>query len=107
VVDLETEIVPAPAITIGRESDRLGGNGRIEVGKMQATEISLSYTENFLEGRPLDPGQECFYKLVELNVAQAADTTYWVVDNTPEADRCEEPGGNIQWTMNFRRRQDP
>jgi hypothetical protein len=107
ITDSETTLSPAPAITLGRESDRLSGRGRVPVGKMQATEISLTYTEAFLQGTPLGAGQECFYKLVERNVAQAAGTTYWVMENTPEADRCEEPGGNIQWVANFRQREVP
>lgn len=105
--DVVSELTPAPAITLGKENDRLGGRGRISVGSMQATEVSLTYTQSFLQGYPLTTGQECFYKLEELNSSQGATITYWTLVNTPEADRCEEPGGNIQWILNFRMREEP
>lgn len=95
------EILPVPAIQLGGEPDRLFGRGRQQDDSMRASEVSLSYTENFLEGQPLTAGQECYYKLIELNAAQASDTTYWIMLRRPEADRCETTSGNIQWKMIF------
>lgn len=98
----EVEILPAPAITFGTRDDRLEGNGRVDTGKMIATEVSLTYQEMYLQGYPLSAGQECYYRLVEMH-AQGASTTYWVLSTTPEADRCEEVNGNIQWVLSFMR----
>lgn len=96
------EITPAPAITLGKAPDPLNGRGRVEVGSMVASEVSLSYTEAQLMPA-LTAGQELYYRLVEANPAQAYHTTYWVLSGNPEADRCETPAGNIQWILSFRR----
>lgn len=96
------EITPAPAITLGKARDALSGRGRIEVGSMIAMEVSLGYSEADLQPT-LTAGQELYYRLVEKNADQGASTTYWILSATPEADRCETPGGNLQWILNFTR----
>ncbi len=93
--DLVTLITPTPKIKFAGE-DRLFPHGREDNRTMSATEISLTYTENFLQGDPKLPGQECFYKLMERN-GQGADTTYWILVSTPEVIRDE-----ICWTLHFK-----
>jgi hypothetical protein len=98
----QQEITPAPAIALADSRDALNGRGRVEVGSMEATEVSLTYEQTYLMP-VLYPGQECYYKLVEMNVPQAQRTTFWILKNSPEADRCETVNGNIQWIMRFTR----
>jgi hypothetical protein len=98
-----TEITPAPAITLGKSRDAMNGRGRVEVGSMVASEISLSYTEADLQPT-LTSGQELYYRMVEMN-DHGAHTTYWHLMATPEADRCETPSGNLQWILSFQRAQ--
>lgn len=98
------EITPAPAITLGKSKDSLNGRGRVEVGSMFASEVSLTYSQSDLMPT-LTAGQELYYKLVEMNTPQGASTTYWILTTAPEADRCETPGGNAQWLLNFTRAQ--
>lgn len=96
------EILPIPAIALGKTKDPVNGWGRVPSGTMTATEVSLRYTESFLHP-VLSAGQELYYCLVELNTAQGAANSYWILSTIPEADRCETAGGNIQWLMNFTR----
>lgn len=99
-----TEITPAPAITLGKSRDSLSGRGRVERGSMVASQVSLSYSESDLYPA-LTAGQELYYRLVEMNAEQGASTSYWTLESAPEADRCETPGGDLQWTINFTRAQ--
>lgn len=98
------EITPAPAIVFNKARDSLNGRGRVEVGTMEASEVSLTYSESYLFPT-LTAGQELYYRLVERNAAQATGTSYWILTSKPEADRCETTSGNIQWIMNFVRAQ--
>lgn len=93
--DLETEITPTPRIKF-TGGLRLDVNGLVDDRKMKASEISLTFTENFLQGDPKTAGQECFYKLVERN-SQGADTTYWQLVDIPECNRDE-----INWLLEFK-----
>lgn len=95
--DEETKLVPPPMVKF-RGGDALTRGGRHDDRSMVATEVSLAYTENWLEGQPLQPGQECFYKLVERNETTEADTTYWILSAVPEALRDE-----ICWRLEFKR----
>lgn len=92
--DLETLITPTPQIKFSGK-DQLFPHGRNDHRTMEATEISLTFTENFLQGEPKAAGQECFYKLVERN-GQEADTTYWILNATPEVMRDK-----ICWKISF------
>lgn len=98
----EIEITPPPAITLSKAKDALTGRGRVEVGTMTASEVSLAYSEATLQP-VLTAGQELYYRLVEKTPAQGQHTTYWTLAATPEADRCETVGGNVQWILNFTR----
>jgi hypothetical protein len=93
--DVITKIYPTPMIKFSGELE-LQPHGLEDQRKMTASEVSLTYQENFLQGHPLVAGQECFYKLVERN-GQGADTTYWILSNIPWVDR-----GNIQWVLEFK-----
>lgn len=92
--DEETLIQPTPSVTFTGKLE-LDKHGLVDRRTMKATEISLTYTENFLQGDPKVAGQECFYKLVERN-SQGADTTYWVLRNIPRCKREE-----ICWELEF------
>lgn len=92
--DVETLITPTPHIEFSGGL-RLEHHGLTDKRKMKAKEVSLTFTENFLQGTPKLAGQECFYKLVERN-GQAADTTYWIMINTPLVARDE-----INWELEF------
>lgn len=94
--DVETLITPTPRIEFKGDLE-LEGHGLVDKRTMKAYEISLTFTENFLQGHPLLAGQECIYKLVERN-SQGADTTHWIMTNIPLVDR-----GEIQWILEFRR----
>lgn len=98
-VDVETLMTPTPKIVF--EGDlRLDPNGLVDARKMTATQISLTFTENFLQGDPKSAGQECFYKLVERN-SQSADTTYWTLINVPVAMR-----NKLGWQLECRAKQN-
>lgn len=92
--DVLTKIYPTPKIEFTGKLD-LQPHGLEDQRRMKASEISLTYQENFLQGHPLAANEECFYKLVERN-SQGADTTYWILINIPLVDR-----GNIQWILEF------
>lgn len=95
----EMEILPRPAIEIGSNRDQMNGFGRVRTGKMTATEISLTYTEADLFPS-LTAGQELYYRLVDLNTHEQANT-YWHLDKIPDPDRCETVNGNLQWIADF------
>lgn len=95
--DLETLLSPPPMVKF-TGGDKLERGGKVDARTMTATEVSLSYTEDWLQGEGLVAGQECFYKLVERNSTTAADTTYWIMSAIPEAQRDE-----INWILKFRR----
>lgn len=97
-VDVATKLSPPPMIKF-QGGDVLERGGRDDQRTMTATEVSLSYTENWLQGDPKSSGQEVFYKLVERNSTTAADTTYWILTAVPEAMRDE-----ICWILKFRNR---
>jgi len=93
--DSETLIGPTPKIEFSGEY-KLEPYGLTDERKMKATQVSLTYTESFLQGRPLAAGQECFYKLVERN-GQGAATTYWVLSNVPLVER-----NKVFWELEFK-----
>ncbi len=92
--DVNTVIYPTPRIEL-TGSQRLEIHGRVDDRKMRASEVSLTYTENYLQGDPKAAGEECFYMLVERN-AQGADTTFWQLTTVPKAMRDE-----INWVLEF------
>lgn len=94
-IDADTLITPTPKIEF-TGADSLNKFGRSDDRKMKASEISLTFTESFLEGTGLVAGQEVYYKLVERN-GQGAATTYWILDRTPLVARDE-----INWVLEFR-----
>ncbi len=95
--DDSTLLSPPPMIKFAG-GDALERGGRHDDRTMTAVEISLSYTENWLQGADRVAGQEVFYKLVERNATTEADTTYWQLTAVPEAVRDE-----IYWKLQFRR----
>lgn len=96
--DDETELSPPPMIKFAG-GDKLERGGKFDSRTMTATEVSLSYAEDWLQGDPKAAGQEVFYKLVERNSTTFAGTTYWVLTAVPEAMRDE-----ICWKLSFRSR---
>lgn len=96
--DLETLMTPTPRIKFYRQNEgwRLDPNGLTEDRRMRATEISLTFQEDFLQGEPRAANQECFYKLVERN-GQGADTTYWILAAVPLVVRDE-----VFWQLDFK-----
>jgi hypothetical protein len=92
--DVVTLITPTPKIEF-EGGFRLDPNGLVDERKMKATGVSLTFTENFLQGDPKTSGQECFYKLVERN-GQGADTTYWILNRVPTAMR-----NKVYWELDF------
>lgn len=93
--DVETLITPTPKITFTDPGLELQRHGLEDKRRMKAVEVSLTFTENFLQGDPKVAGQECFYKLVERN-GQGADTTYWILHKIPLVARDE-----INWELEF------
>lgn len=94
--DVVTLITPTPRITFGGPDLRLERHGLSDQRTMKATEVSLTFTESFLQGLPRLAGQECFYKLVERN-GQGAATTYWILSQIPLVARDE-----INWELEFK-----
>lgn len=92
---VETLITPTPHIEFAGK-DRLDPQGLVDARTMTATQVSLTFQENFLQGQTLGAGQECYYKLVERN-GQGADTTYWILTAIPEVER-----NKIGWKLQFR-----
>ena len=90
-----TKITPTPKVTF-RGGEQLMSAGREENRTMRAENISLTYTENYLQGDPKAPGVEVFYKLVERN-GQAADTTTWILSSVPDAKRSQ-----VGWVLDFK-----
>lgn len=90
-----TKITPTPKVMF-KGGEQLIGGGREENRTMQAMNISLTYTENFLQGDPKAPGVEVFFKLVERN-GQGADTTYWILSGVPQAQR-----NKLGWLLDFK-----
>lgn len=93
----ETLLSPPPMVEFSGGDD-LERGGRRDARKMKATEVSLSYTEDWLQGEGLTSGQQCYYKLVDRNTTTFQDTTTWVLDRVPEQTRDQ-----IYWELNFRR----
>lgn len=95
VTSVVTRINPTPKVTF-KGGETLLSAGRHEDRTMQASNISLTYTENFLQGDPKPSGTEVFFKLVERN-GQAADTTTWILSGVPQAQR-----NKIGWLLDFK-----
>lgn len=95
--EAETLLSPPPMISFSG-GDRLERGGRHDQRTMKATEVSLSYTEDWLQGEPLAAGQMIYYKLVDRNSTTAQDTTTWQLDRVPEQVRDQ-----IYWELSFRR----
>lgn len=95
--EASTLLSPPPMVKF-TGAEILEHGGKRDHRKMVATEVSLSYAENWLQGEPLSPGQVCYYKLVERNSTTAADTTTWVLEAIPETQRDQ-----ICWELKFRR----
>lgn len=93
----QTDIIyPTPAVKFTGQ-DTFENGGRFDNRSVTLTEVSLTYQENWLQGDPKSPGQECFYKLVERN-SQGADTTYWILTSVPEVVR-----GEVYWMLKMHR----
>lgn len=88
-------LTPTPKVVFSG-SERLEPHGRVDDRKMVMTEVSLTYTENYLQGEPRAAGVELFYMLVERNF-QESDPTTWVVSNIPTVQR-----GSIDWRLEFK-----
>lgn len=94
--EAETLLSPPPMVKFDGK-DALERGGRRDARTMEATEVSLSYAENWLQGE-LTSGQVCYYRLDERNSTTEADSTTWVLSAIPETER-----ENIGWKLKFRR----
>lgn len=92
--DSETVVTPTPTIKFSGE-DKFERGGRTDGRTMTASEISLTYKQNWFYGEPKSAGQEIFYKLVERN-GQGQATTYWQLIAIPLVERNE-----INWVLTF------
>lgn len=95
--EVSTLLSPPPMIKF-TGADELQHGGRRDARKMKATEVSLSYTENWLQGEPLAAGDIIYYKLVDRNTTTSQDPTTWVLEKIPEQERDQ-----IYWELDFRR----
>lgn len=94
-----TELTPAPRVDFGGLRTQLEPHGFLEDGSVRLTEVSLTYTEAELTGRPLADNEEFFYKLVDAH-GQASKTRYFTPTDAPlEVDREK----NIGWRVPLKR----
>jgi len=102
------ELTPAPRVDFGGLRTQLEPHGFLEDGSVRLTEVSLTYTEAELTGRPLAANEEFFYKLVDAH-GQASKTRYFTPTDAPlEVDRekdigwkvslkdCDPQGGDVE-----------
>lgn len=99
----EVEMLPPPLIKDGapRTSEQryeLKSHGRDEEGEVEASEISLTYTEAELTGGVIPAREEFFWKVVDAH-GQAQSTRYYVPAAPPRVDREE----SIGWTVILKR----
>lgn len=93
----ETLMSPPPLVTLGSPRTRLEPVGRMETGRATLTEVSLTFTEAELTGRPLSPGEEFYYR-IEDNQGQGVRTTTWVISENPIPDREKDIGWIVELT---------
>lgn len=94
--DTETEIDPQPFVA---RWDGLRFNlepcGIDELGEIVLTEVSLTYTEAELTGRPLEQNQQFMIKLTDAHGQQSTEK-YFIHTKPPYVDR-EEDMGWVVW----------
>lgn len=92
----EIEMSPPPLMTDGapRTTEtryELKSHGRDEEGEVQASEISLTYTEAELTGGVIAPNEEFFWKVVDAH-GQEQRVRYYVPAAPPRVDREKSIG---------------
>jgi hypothetical protein len=95
--EASTKLSPPPMVKF-TGADQLERGGKRDARKMKATEVSLSYTEAWLQGSTLSAGQICYYKLVDRNSTTQQATTTWVLNAIPDQTRDQ-----IYWELDFNR----
>jgi hypothetical protein len=93
----ETVLTPPPVV-VGMARYELRAGGLQEVGDITLREVSLTYTESELTGRPLDDGEEFFYRLTDAR-GQGIGADYFILAAPPVPDRTRDLG----WRLTLRR----
>jgi hypothetical protein len=92
---LRQELTPAPKVAFERLHNQLEPQGLLEEGGALLTEVSLTYTEAELTGRPLAANEEYFFKLVDAQ-GQATKTRYFTPTDAPlVVDREKDIGWRV------------
>lgn len=94
-----TELTPAPRVSFGGLRNQLEPQGLLEEGAARLTEVSLTYTEAELTGKPLAANEEFFFKLIDAH-GQASKTRFFTPTDAPlEVDREKDIG----WRVSLKR----
>lgn len=94
--DVENEIDPQPFVARWDGLRfQLETCGIDEMGEIVLIEVSLTYTEEELAGRPLAKNEQWFYKLVDAH-GQETSEKYFILTKPPYVDR-EENMGWVVW----------
>jgi hypothetical protein len=96
---LREELTPAPKVDFSRLRNHLEPAGLLEDGGALLTEVSLTYTEAELTGRPLAADEEFFFELVDVQ-GQASRTRYFEPTDAPLVVDRER---DIGWRVPLRR----
>jgi hypothetical protein len=92
----EVEMIPPPLLTDASAKQRyeLKSHGRDEEGELEASEISLTYTEGELDMRPVPPLEEFLWKVIDAH-GQAQNLRYYVPAAPPRVDREDSIGWKV------------
>lgn len=96
--DVETEITPRPLVEPYRLENKLEPCGLDEDGFVWLREISMTYKEGEITGRPLTAKQQHFIVLRD-GYGQAMPDRYYVVNTPPYPDVI----ANLGWEVELRR----
>ena len=96
---LREELTPAPKVDFASLRNHLEPQGLIEEGGALLTEVSLTYTEAELTGRPLGPAEEFFLRLVDIQGQGSRDRYFEPTDAPLVVDRERDIG----WRVPLRR----
>lgn len=92
--DTETEITPQPLVSYDLRN-ALTMAGLVEAGEIWLSEVSLTYTEAELTGRPLGASEQWFYKLTDAH-GQGMEPRYYGLKDPPSPDRINTIGWKVK-----------
>ena len=97
---ITTEILPAPKVDEAGDvlKHLFSAIGRLEVGDLALSEVSLTYVENELTGYPLLQNEEFYFKMMD-QWGQGLRTRYFTHTGPPWADRQK----SIGWIVSLKR----